>query len=600
MPAPTSSSPSSRSHSSPTLRPSEPEHGETSPLPEDLEDESPEERMKQLKEHEEEERAQRARSTSSASSSSGEKEIVVDWDGPEDRGNPKNWSYRKKWAATLVVSSFTFISPVSSSMVAPATEQIAHEFGVTSSVLIAMMTSVFVLGYAVGPLFIGPLSEIYGRSRVLQLSNLFYLAWNIGCGFAQNKSQLIAFRVLAGLGGSAPLSVGGGVLGDVWHPEERGRAIAIYSLAPLLGPVIGPVCGGWIAERSTWRWVFWSTSIVDVMVQISGLFFLKESRSSSRIYSAINQYLTSRPTAYAPYLLEQRAASIRADLASKGSRTTVRTVFDGTDRTWQHIFAKAMTRPFALFAREPIIQLLGCYMAFVYGIFYLFLTTMPSIFTNVYHNNAGIGGLHYIALGIGLSLASQTNARFMDKIYVHFKEKNGGVGEPEFRLPSMIPGTILLPFGLLLAGWSAENRLPWIATDVGIACIGAGLILVFQSMQTFVVDAFTLHAASGFGFPLFANAMYNKLGYGKGDTILACLAIGLGCPAPILLWKYGRRIRMMSKYARKSPQHQNSNPNTSTNANGAPVKGDVEKGPAPTSTPSQGQNGVGMNEKQAA
>ena len=90
--------------------------------------------------------------------------------------------------------------------------------------------------------------------------------------------------------------VGGGVLGDVWRAEERGKAIAIYSLAPLLGPVVGPVCGGWIAERSTWRWVvsasscpshccmpmdssmqFWSTSIADVIVQISGLFFLQES-----------------------------------------------------------------------------------------------------------------------------------------------------------------------------------------------------------------------------------------------------------------------------------------------------------------------------------
>ena len=92
--------------------------------------------------------------------------------------------------------------------------------------------------------------------------------------------------------------VGGGVLGDIWRAEERGRAIAIYSLAPLLGPVVGPVCGGWIAERSTWRWVvsascpfcppyfcvlmdssmqFWSTSIADVIVQISGLFFLQES-----------------------------------------------------------------------------------------------------------------------------------------------------------------------------------------------------------------------------------------------------------------------------------------------------------------------------------
>ncbi|KAF8178937.1 MFS polyamine transporter [Pholiota molesta] len=469
----------------------------------------------------------------------------VDWDGPGDPTNPKNWPYRKKWAATLVVSSFTFISPVSSSMVAPATEQIAQQFGITNNVLMAIITSVFVLGYSVGPLFIGPLSEIYGRSRVLQISNLFYLAWNIGCGFAQNPSQLIAFRFLAGLGGSAPLSVGGGVLGDVWRPEERGRAIAIYSLAPLLGPVIGPVCGGWIAERSTWRWVFWSTSIVDVLVQISGLFFLKET--------------------FAPYLLDVKAKQIRlAQDVEKGPHKRVLTVYESSeDRSWQHIFGKALIRPFQLFVQEPIIQFLGMYMAFVYGIFYLFLTTMPSIFRDIYHEGVGIGGLHYIALGLGLGLSSQINARFMDRIYIHFKMKNGGVGEPEFRLPSMFPGTFLLPFGIFLAGWSAQRGWHWVVTDIGIACVGAGLILVFQSTQTYVVDTFTLHAASalaavsffrslaGFGFPLFAPAMYAKLGYGKGDTILACLAIGLGCPAPLLLWKYGQRIRASSRYAQK-------------------------------------------------
>ena len=71
------------------------------------------------------------------------------------------------------------------------------------------------------------------------------IAWNLGCGFVQNKEQLIAFRFLAGLGGSAPLSIGGAVLGDCFRPEERGKAIAIYSLAPLLGPVLAPICGAW-------------------------------------------------------------------------------------------------------------------------------------------------------------------------------------------------------------------------------------------------------------------------------------------------------------------------------------------------------------------
>lgn len=134
------------------------------------------------------------------------------WNGADDPENPKNWTTRKKWGATLLVSAFTFISPVSSSMVAPALDTMSREFGVTSSVESQMMLSIFVLAYAIGPLFFGPLSENFGRWPVLLLSNLFYLAWNLGCGFAQNAPEMLAFRFLSGIGGSAPLAVGGGVL----------------------------------------------------------------------------------------------------------------------------------------------------------------------------------------------------------------------------------------------------------------------------------------------------------------------------------------------------------------------------------------------------
>lgn len=133
--------------------------------------------------------------------------LQVDWDGPDDPENPKNWPNKKKWAATITVSFFTFISPVSSSMVAPALSSIAAEFNVTDQVVSQLMLSVFVLAYAVGPLFLGPLSEIYGRVIVLQLSNLFFLVFNIGCAVSQTKVQMIVCRFFAGLGGSAPLAV---------------------------------------------------------------------------------------------------------------------------------------------------------------------------------------------------------------------------------------------------------------------------------------------------------------------------------------------------------------------------------------------------------
>lgn len=354
-------------------------------------------------------------------------------------------------------------------MVAPAINQVASAFGINNDVVLALTTSIFVLAFAMGPLFLGPLSEIYGRSRVLQLSNLWYLAWNIGCGFAQSESQLLAFRFLAGIGGSAvlsvkltfvelkvfdmnsPLRIGGGFVGDCWVPEERGQPIAIVALAPLLGPVVGPITNAWIAELSTWRWVFWSTSIVDVVIHIVGFFILQET--------------------YEPVLLERKAERIRRSMDAENTpQRAVCTVFS-QDRSWQTIMAKSLSRPVALFAHEPIVQLLGIYMAYLYGLLYLFLTTIPSIFQGVYQQSTGIAGLHYIALGIGLVGACQLNAKTTNMVYIYLKSRNGGVGKPEFRLPAMVPGSLLLPIGCLIVGWTSGAHTHWIAPDI------VGLIL---------------------------------------------------------------------------------------------------------------------------
>ncbi|KAH8156533.1 hypothetical protein CIB48_g11714 [Xylaria polymorpha] len=135
---------------------------------------------------------------------------LVTWTGPDDEENPKNWKFSKKWAAVFTVSLFTLISPISSSLVAPALEAIADELKITQAFEKNLTLSIFILAYAVGPLVWGPLSEIYGRVVVLQLVNLIYLFFNLGCGLARTKEQLIAFRFLAGLGGSAPLAIGGG------------------------------------------------------------------------------------------------------------------------------------------------------------------------------------------------------------------------------------------------------------------------------------------------------------------------------------------------------------------------------------------------------
>lgn len=97
-------------------------------------------------------------------------------------------------------------------MVAPALTAVSREFDIKSPVEVELTLSIFVLAYAIGPLLFGPLSETFGRVRVIMWSNFFYLAWNLGCGFARNETQMLVFRFLSGIGGSAPLAIGGGVL----------------------------------------------------------------------------------------------------------------------------------------------------------------------------------------------------------------------------------------------------------------------------------------------------------------------------------------------------------------------------------------------------
>ena len=422
-------------------------------------------------------------------------------------------------------------------MVAPAIASIAADFKITDEVEQQMVLSVFVLAYAVGPLVLGPLSEIFGRVPVLQLANLFFLVFNTAAGASKNKGEMIAFRFLSGLGGSAPLAVGGGVLSDCWKPEERGRAISIYSLAPLLGPAIGPIAGGFITQNTTWRWAFYAVSIADVVIQLSGVFLLRES--------------------YAPKLLHVKANKLRKETGNG----ELHTEYEHPERSFANTMKRSLTRPFKLLGTQQIIQVLALYMAYLYGLMYLVLSTFPVLWTERYHESVGIGGLNYISLALGFFLGTQICAPLNDKIYRHLKLRNDGIGKPEFRIPLMVPGSMLVPSGLFLYGWSAQYQVHWIVPNIGVAIFAAGAIVGFQSIQTYLIDAYQTFAASalaavtvlrscaGFGFPLFAPYMYSALDYGWGNSLLGFIAIGIGLPAPILLWMFGKRLRERSPFA---------------------------------------------------
>lgn len=306
---------------------------------------------------------------------------------------------------------------------------------------------------------------------------------------------------------------------------------------PLLGPAIGPIAGGFIAQNTTWRWCFWATTIFTAAVQVVGFFALQET--------------------YAPKLLAWKRDKLRKETGNMDLHTE----YDSPDKTFANILKTAMKRPFIFLATQPIIIVLALYMAYLYGLMYLMLSTFPRLWVEGYGETSGVGSLNFISMGLGFFLGTQITAPLNDALYRRLKKRNNGVGKPEFRVPMMVPASLLVPIGLFWYGWSAQAKVHWIMPNIGACIFCAGTIVGFQCIQTYLVDSYTRYAASaiaaatvlrslaGFGFPLFAPAMFDALDFGWGNSLLGFVAIGLGLPGPFLLWKYGATLRTKSRYA---------------------------------------------------
>lgn len=248
---------------------------------------------------------------------------LVTWDGPSDPANPKNWSKRQKWATSLIVSGFAFLSPLCSSITAPALPNIGEELSIPDGAQRQLVLSIFLLAYAIGPFVLSPCSEVWGRVPVLRFGNMVFIVFTCLCGVSTSQSQITAFRFLAGLGGSASVGMGSGVLTDCWRSEERGKGVAIYQLAGVLGPALGPIMGGYITQYASWRWCFYTIVLLNVAVQIVAAFCLRET--------------------YAPRLLLVKARALRASTNNPQWRTEGETA--EPDRTFGGMLRITLSRP---------------------------------------------------------------------------------------------------------------------------------------------------------------------------------------------------------------------------------------------------------------
>ncbi|KAK1763448.1 major facilitator superfamily transporter multidrug resistance [Phialemonium atrogriseum] len=459
-------------------------------------------------------------------------EGIVGWDGQDDPDMPYNFAQRKKWLIVGLLAAATLVTPFASSILSPGIAALDKDFGNENTTLGAMTVSIFLLGYCVGPLFLAPLSEIYGRKPILGFANMFFCAWQIGCALAPNLESLIVFRFFSGVGGAGCITLGAGVISDVFRTDERGFAMGIYTLGPLIGPTVGPLIGGFLAQTIGWRWDFWIVLIVSVIITTMTEVF--NSETNPRV------------------LIARKVRRLQQELG----RDDLRSCYDppNAEKRNSRILLNGLIRPTKMLFLSPLVFSLSLYIAFTYGVLYLLFTTIPVVFETQYGWSVGITGLVYISLGAGNLAGWAVVTATSDRGVVKRTKANGGVFEPEMRLPISIYFGFFLPITFFWYGWSTYYKTHWISPVLSLFPFAFGLIGLFLPILTYLVDCYPMYAASavaantvlrslvGALLPLGGPSMYQNLGLGWGNSLLGFICVAM-IPVPMLIYRFGARLR---------------------------------------------------------
>ncbi|KAJ8101620.1 major facilitator superfamily domain-containing protein [Lipomyces tetrasporus] len=415
------------------------------------------------------------------------------------------------------------------------------EFHCSEEVAMLGLTS-FVCGLGLGPALLAPLSEFYGRRPIYISSLAFFFIWLIPSAVARNIETMIIARFFNGLSGSAFLSVAGGTVGDLFRRHELHTPMMVYSASPFIGPVLGPAVGGFINQFTNWRWTFYTLMIWSGILLTSFIFTVPET--------------------YHPVLLRKKAVRLRKETGNENLKAPIENI----TRSVLGTVLVSLIRPFELLYSELMVLNLCLFSALLMGILYLFFGAFGVVFEGTYHFQLWQVGLTFFGIFVGMVAAIGLDPIFHRNYYrlVQRREAEGGEpggSEPEFRLPPAIVGAVLVPIGLFWFGWTSYRWVYWIVPVLGSVIFGMGEVLLFGGIFTFLVDAYPHYAASalaansfvrscfGATFPLFGNQMYEKLGYQWASSLLAFLSL-LMMPFPYIFYKYGKRIRVNSKYAK--------------------------------------------------
>ncbi|KIW92799.1 uncharacterized protein Z519_06648 [Cladophialophora bantiana CBS 173.52] len=477
-----------------------------------------------------------------------------------DYDNPFTWSLTRKKLMTYLSCSVNITAAYSAGSYASPTAQLTEKWGI-SAVAYKTGITIFTAGFGIAPMVLAPFSEINGRRPVFIFTGILFVLCQIGCAVTDSFAGMLLARFFLGVGGSTFSTMVGGILADVWVTADRNGPMVLFTGATLFGTGLGPLVSGFVAQRTTWRWVFWIQVITSgTLVSLVTVFF-KETRGSiilSRKAKLLNKWYEQLEAAGA-LGMEVDGDGIHQERGSKRCcRIRWKVKADEERLSISRMIAVSLYRPVHMLVTEPVVFWFSLWIAFSWAVLYLQFGSIPLVFEVNHGFSLEQTGAVFTAMCVGAIISTVLSIWQEKWAAKHYPVKING--SPEGRLLFTCIESAFMPIGLFWFGWTCYSSVHWIVPTIAVGVATMGIFSIFLGTFNYTADCYHIYASSalaasglcrnllGGSFPLVTNQLFTNLGFQAASSLLGAIGLALTL-VPWVLVLYGPKIRARSKIA---------------------------------------------------
>jgi len=365
------------------------------------------------------------------------------------------------------------------------------------------------LSMSIFPLWWSSFSETLGRRSIYLISFALFVVFSVISAVSTSIGMLIVMRVLGGGAAASVQAVGAGTIADIWESRERGRAMGIFYLGPLMGPLLAPIIGGLLCQNLGWRSTMWFLAIYGGLLWLVLCFCLPETLRAKK-----------------PLITDTTLPIQNDDKGNKRpplTRVSTRQSVQQKAQTFASVFKRFIIDPLSVLAylRFPAVAITVYYASITFGSLYVLNISVQQTFSSTPYNfSTTIVGLLYIPSSLGYIIASVIGGKWSDTI-MHREARRANrydvngklilIPEDRMRENAYLAAAIY-PAALIWYGWAVKYHLYWVVPAVANFFFGLGSMVIFSVSTTMLTEFMPKRSSSGVAVNNFIRNIFSCVG----------------------------------------------------------------------------------------